>query len=178
MVCKNCGFPIPTPLKTIKEGIGEVPTIEDYTCPNCGKEYEIEGYKGTMKILREYSRDINSDPPKGRKPKKEMPTPKSQKGKPILSFEEWNKLTDCLVEVKPTNSKPPTPPPCQKDNRYRLVTRDEFILEHTTGKLPMNLEHAIKLWEKISKDYNFAIEVEGCLYSVDDTNKLLERNDK
>ncbi|MCR3759167.1 hypothetical protein KYB31_09210 [Clostridium felsineum] len=65
MVCQKCGFPIPTPLKTIKEGIGEVPTIEDYTCPNCGKEYEIEGHKGTMKILREYSRAINSDPLKG-----------------------------------------------------------------------------------------------------------------
>jgi len=114
-----------------------------------------------------------------RKPKKERPTPKSQKDEPSLSFKEWNKLTSGFeFPVPPTNSKKPTPPPCQysnSGNKYKLVTKDEYILEHTTGRMPMKKENAILSWESISKGYNFIFEVGNCYYSVDYINKKLER---
>ncbi|KHD34354.1 hypothetical protein NL50_17340 [Clostridium acetobutylicum] len=108
-----------------------------------------------------------------RKPKKEPPIPKRQKGEPFLSFEEWDKLTDCLVEVKPTDSKPP----CQYSNhtKYKLVTRDEFILEYAR-RFYMNKEQTMESWEKISQGYNFCfIGMAGEYYSVSYINKLLER---
>lgn len=113
-----------------------------------------------------------------RKPKKEMPTPKSQKGKPILSFEEWNKLTSGFeFPIPPTNSKEPTPPPCQysKYNKYSIVTRDEFILNFIK-EFNSSKEKAIESFENLSKGYNFVLAVgDNHFYSVDYINKSLER---
>ncbi len=59
--------------------------------------------------------------------------------------------------------------------KYKLVTKDEFILEYTATFKCSKL-HAIKVFNDISKGYNFVFEIDKYhFFSVEYVNKLLER---
>ncbi|AAK79868.1 hypothetical protein BJV85_002090 [Clostridium acetobutylicum] len=71
MNCK-CGYPITPPLKTMEEGFlgaKEAPTIEDYTCPECKRQYKIRGYNGKISILEKHTpKNVYRRPPTGLEP--------------------------------------------------------------------------------------------------------------
>lgn len=58
----------------------------------------------------------------------------------------------------------------------KLITKDEYILQRTTGKLPCKKEHANKMFDEISKGHNFIFQSDKNYYwSVDAIDELLNR---
>lgn len=58
----------------------------------------------------------------------------------------------------------------------KIITRDEYILQKTTGKLSCKKEDANKWLDEISKGHNFIFQADKNHYwSVDAVDELLER---